>query len=116
MAKRVHRAAMGATKMTAQLSVKTAVCSAYERLLEECQRALTIWNEQRAEIHESGLRGKAVDDELRKLQAKYAKAYMQVRIHVHDCETCQWVSKIEQRSPEGDSRVISEGLENRLFA
>jgi hypothetical protein len=102
--------------MTAQLSVKTAVCSAYERLLEECQRALNIWNEQRAEIHESGLRGKQVDDELRKLQATYAKAYARLRTHVRDCETCQWVSEMERRSSECDSRVVSEDPENRLSA
>src|SRR5580693_9777668 len=36
--------------MTKQLSVKTAVCSEYQRLLEESQRALEIWNEHRAEF------------------------------------------------------------------
>lgn len=88
----------GITKMDAQLSVRTAVCTAYERLLEDCQQALMTWNQRRVEIHEFGLRGKPFDDELRKLQAKYAKAYARLRTHVHDCETCKWVLEIERRS------------------
>jgi hypothetical protein len=84
--------------MRAEPSVQTAVCTRYERLLEECRDASQIWNKQRAEVRESGLHGKKVDDELRKLQANYAKAYAVLRNHVHDCETCQWVSRLEERS------------------
>jgi hypothetical protein len=84
--------------MDEQGSVRTAVCTAYEKLLEECQHALMMWNQRRIEIHDSGLHGKAVDDELRKLQARYAKAYARLRNHVHDCETCKWVLEIERRS------------------
>ena len=85
-------------QMSEELSVKTAVCTYYERLLEKCQSACQIWNEQRAEIRESGQHGKKVDDELRRLQANYAKAYSVLRNHVHGCETCQWVSSLEERS------------------
>jgi mannose/cellobiose epimerase-like protein (N-acyl-D-glucosamine 2-epimerase family) len=85
-------------KMNAELSVKTAVCTLYEKLLEDCQSACQIWNKQRAEIRECGWHGKKMDDELRRLQARYARAYSVLRNHVHDCETCQWVSKLEERS------------------
>jgi hypothetical protein len=84
--------------MNGELSVKTAICTYYESLLEKCQTACQIWNEQRAEIRESGRSGKKVDDELRRLQANYARAYSVLRNHVHSCETCQWVSRLEERS------------------
>jgi hypothetical protein len=84
--------------MSEEMAVKTAVCTSYETLLEKCQSACQIWNEQRAEIRECGRSGKKVDDELRRLQASYAKAYSVLRNHVHSCETCQWVSRLEERS------------------
>src|SRR5262249_55559192 len=97
-----HFAALvgGLTEMDAQLSVRTAVCTAYEKLLEECQQALQTWNERRAEIYDFGLQGKLFDDELRKLQAGYAKAYTHLRNHVHDCETSKWGLKIDRRSAD----------------
>ena len=61
--------------MSAQLPDITTVCSEYQRLLEESQRALEIWNEVRAEVCQSRLNGKAAGDELLRLQAKYARAY-----------------------------------------
>jgi hypothetical protein len=94
--------------MNNELAVKTAVCTEYEGLLEECQHAWKTWNEQRAEIHESGMRGKKTDDTLRKLQANYAKAYARLRSHTCYCETCRWVSKMERHDYEHDPRVISE--------
>ncbi len=84
--------------MSEEAFVKTAICTTYETLLEKCQTACQIWNDQRAAIRESGRSGKKVDDELRRLQANYAKAYSVVRNHVHSCETCQWVSRLEERS------------------
>jgi hypothetical protein len=84
--------------MSEEMAVRTAVCTSYETLLEKCQAACQIWNEQRAEIRESGRSGKKVDDELRRLQANYAKAYSVLRNHVHSCETCQWVCRLEGRT------------------
>jgi hypothetical protein len=84
--------------MSAEMTVRTAVCTCYERLLEKCQNACQIWNTQRAEIGASGRHGKTVDDQLRRLQAAYAKAYSVLRNHLHTCETCQWVSRFEERS------------------
>ena len=84
-------------QMSEELYVKTAVCTGYETLLEKCRSACQHWNEQRAEILESGRTGKKVDDELRRLQANYAKAYSVLRNHVHSCETCQWVTRLEER-------------------
>jgi hypothetical protein len=79
----------------AEVDIRTAICTRYEQLLQDCQVACDTWTARRNEIREAGLSGKQIDDELRKLQAKYARAYAMVRNHVHECETCQWVSRLE---------------------
>jgi hypothetical protein len=93
--------------MSNQLSVKTAVCSEYQRLLGECRGALEIWNKQRDEIYQSHLSGRNVDNELRRLQAKYARAYTVLQDHAHSCLRCQLVSRIEGRDTENNSYALS---------
>jgi len=95
--------------MSKQLSVKAMVCAEYQRLLEECQSALEIWNEHRAEICRSRLTGKEAGDELLRLQAKYARAYTVLRHHVHNCLRCQLVSRIQACDPERNSDALSDG-------
>jgi len=94
--------------MSKELFVKTGVCTEYERLLKECQNASKIWNEQRAEIYWLRLRGKKVEDELRRLQAQYARAYSMLQKHTHDCALCQLVSSIEGLDSENNSDALSE--------
>lgn len=96
--------------MSKELSVKTGVCTEYERLLKECQNASKIWNEQRAEIYWLRLRGKKVEDELRRLQAKYARAYSMLQKHTHDCALCQLVSMIEGLDSENCSDALPESI------
>ena len=86
------------------MSVETAVCTVYERLQEECQNALNIWNEGRAQIYESSRIGKESDDKLLQLQAKYAKASWVMRNHAQTCELCRMISRIGERHSEEDSR------------
>jgi hypothetical protein len=100
--------------MSQQLSVNTVntihttVCAGYQRLLEECQSALEIWNELRAEISQSRLIGKEAGDELLRLQAKYARAYTVLRNHLHNCLRCQLVSKIGGCDTENRSDALSD--------
>jgi hypothetical protein len=108
LANKMHERQRREKSMSKQLSVKTAVCTEYERLLKECQSASNIWNEQRAEIYWSRLRGKRVEDELRQLQAKYARAYSMLQKHTHDCALCQFVSRIEGLDSENNSDTLSE--------
>jgi hypothetical protein len=96
--------------MSKELFVKTGVCTEYERLLEECQNASKIWNEQRGEIYWSRLRGKKVEDELRRLQAKYARAYSMLQKHTHDCAICQLISSIAGLASENNSDALSESI------
>jgi hypothetical protein len=60
----------------------------YQILLEECERALTLWNECRGEISQSRLVGKQAGGELLRLQAKFARAYTVLHNHPHNCSFC----------------------------
>jgi hypothetical protein len=70
-------------------------CDEYERLLKESQVALTNWNLGRAEIHDSGRRGRDADSELRTLQANFARAWAVLQYHEHDCEVCEAVPTLD---------------------
>ena len=96
--------------MSTQLSAMTTVCSEYQRLLEESQRALEIWNEVRAKVCQSRLNGKAVGDELLRLQAKYARAYTLEQRHAHNCPVCQLVSRAKGRDSENSSDALADTL------
>jgi hypothetical protein len=76
-------------------------CDEYERLLKDCQITLTSWNSGRANVHNSGRRGRDVDNELRTLQANFAKAWALLQYHENGCEVCQAISALQggQSSP-----------------
>jgi hypothetical protein len=93
--------------MIQELSFKTAVCTKYEELLHECQRALEVWRRRREQVAETHLSGKEIGDELQKLQAHYAKAYSSLRRHDKQCELCQFVSRIGGRQIEASFREVS---------
>jgi len=93
--------------MNNQFSVETAVCTEHQRLLAECQKALETWNELRAEVSQSRLKGKEAGDELLRLQAKYARAYTVLQRHTHNCSLCQLVSRIEGRDSGNRSDAYS---------
>jgi hypothetical protein len=86
--------------MSPMAAVETQVCETYEGLLENCEAARNEWNERRAEISELGLRGKGIDNELRCLQAKFAKSYAVARNHLRDCGGCQSAGRTDY--PSGD--------------
>ena len=94
--------------MSKRLSVNTSICSEYQRLLEESQRALEIWNEQPAEVCQSPLIGKEAGDELLRLQAKYARAYTVLQNHERNCSLCQLESRMEERDSEKSSDTLSD--------
>ena len=93
--------------MSPMATVENAVCETYEGLVEDCQAARNEWNERRAEIAELGLRGKGIDDELRCLQAKFARSYATVRSHLRDCDSCQSTRRVDHGSGhEGDGGFL----------
>ena len=94
--------------MSPTTAVDTQVCETYHGLLEECETARSEWNERRAEISELGLRGKGIDDELRWLQARFAKSYAMARNHLRDCGRCQSAGGIDDAAgDESHGRVFS---------
>ena len=96
--------------MSNQLSVETAVCSEHQRLLAECERALEIWNEHRAEFCQSRMSGKEAGDELLRLQANYARAYTVLQRHERNCSLCQLVSRVEGNDSENSSDAHFESI------
>jgi hypothetical protein len=81
--------------MNKEPSIKTALCGEYQRLLEECQCALEIWNQRRAEISHSRFTKREEGDELLRLQANFARAYSVLQHHWQECELCELVSQLE---------------------
>jgi hypothetical protein len=94
--------------MSKQLSVNTSICSEYQRLLEESQSALEIWNEPRAELCQFRSLRREAGDELLRLQAKYARSYTVVQNHGHNGSLCQLVSRIEGGDSENSSDTLSD--------
>jgi hypothetical protein len=93
--------------MSKQVSVNSSICSEYQRLLEESQRALEIWNEHRAEFCQFRFIGREAGDELLRLQAKYARAYTVLQNHERYSSLCQLVSRIEGHDSENSSDTVS---------
>ena len=89
-------------------SVITTACSEYQRLLEASQRALEIWNEQRAENCRSRVTGKETGDKLLRLQANFARAYAILQYHAQNCLHCQLVLRTEGRDSENNSDALSD--------
>ena len=78
--------------------VKPAICTEYDALLKESHVALTNWKNGRAEIRRSSRKGRKVDNELRVLQARFAKAHAALQHHGHECEACKVASLIQMHS------------------
>jgi len=95
-------------EMNKSLCIKTTVCSQYQRLLEDCESALGIWDEHRAEVSVSRLVGREAGDELLRLQAKFARAYAVLQRHSQDCLLCQLASNMGGRDSENLSNVLSD--------
>ena len=73
-----------------ELTIDTSICTDYERLLKDSQRALVAWRERSEEVSRFGLQGKSIGDELQKLQANYATAYHRLEQHGKTCILCQF--------------------------
>jgi hypothetical protein len=81
--------------MNKQFSVEATVCTEHQRLLEECQEALLIWNEHRTEFCQFRFIGRAAGDELLRLQAKYARACTLLQNHERNCSVCQLALRVK---------------------
>jgi len=102
--------------MSPMAAVDTQICETYQGLLEDCDAARNEWSERRGEISELGLRGKGIDDELRCLQAKFAKSYAMARNHLRDCRSCQSARRTDYASgDEGHGHFFTPFLDSLFF-
>lgn len=81
--------------MSHEQYVKAGICENYQTLLEECSKALMIWDEYRAKVTQSGRAGKEEGNEIFRLQAKYARAYATLQNHLQDCVLCRLIARFE---------------------
>ena len=74
-------------------AVEAQVCAEQLRLLEECEKALKIWDERRAGFCQFRFVEKAVGDQLLLLQTKYARAHSVLEKHKRNCAVCQLAAR-----------------------
>lgn len=99
--------------MSAAAAPQIAVCREYQRLLEECQKALVHWQQRRTMIERSALADKRAAGELKRLQANYANVYMLLENHERTCQTCQYIAKIAGLDFESMASALDH---NRQFS
>ena len=80
--------------MSELATANTEVCSEYQRLLEESAAAREAWSKLRDEICWAQAVPKKAGDELLRLQARYARAYMLLQRHANACVRCGSVSRV----------------------
>ena len=84
------------------------VCAEYDALLKNSQVALTNWNNGMVELHTSVRRRRGANNELRNLQANFAKAWALFQHHENDCEVCRIASNMDmEKSDSGLARAGS---------
>jgi hypothetical protein len=80
--------------MPTELFTRSGVCSEYQQLLANCQKALASLQHHAALLSRSApLRHKAAA-ELKRLQSRYTRACASLENHEHACPNCQYVAKI----------------------
>jgi len=87
--------------MSETSTIRTASCSGYERLLEECKSALLAWKTKREEFIRCGPRSRGAGDELQRLQAEYARAYNRLERHAKNCQLCHFHTETEKEDQRG---------------
>jgi hypothetical protein len=70
------------------------LCGEYERLLDDCQRALERWNGRSEQIRQARETGVETGRELLRLQACFAKSYTVLQRHVQRCERCELAARM----------------------
>jgi hypothetical protein len=79
-------------RTTTQISnnsvTRPAACEEYETLLMKSSAALSAWKKGRTDIRRAGRKGRDADNDLRILQANFARAYAALQIHARDCDAC----------------------------
>ena len=91
--------------MKSELSLKTGVCSTYERLLQRCMATFEVWASRRQKICEARSGNQESGTELLRLQADYATSYNDLCKHVGRCEICKLFSFTYHGDGAKDSKL-----------
>lgn len=94
--------------MSHQQYVKSGICEDYQKLLDECGKALMTWDEYRARVTQSGPAGKEEGKEIFRLQAKYARAYAALQKHLQDCVLCRLSARFDGSQSSDATTVYGE--------
>lgn len=73
---------------------QVGVCPEYQLLLEQCQKALILWQQRRSFAERTPFARASAIEELNRLQENYARAYALLESHEQSCGTCQYIAKI----------------------
>ena len=93
--------------MNERFAFRTAACSDYEKLLEECQSALVAWKARREQVATFGPQGKSAGDALQRLQAEYARAYNRLERHAKNCRVCHFREELGKKNGHNSEDVES---------
>ncbi|GAC1630477.1 MAG: hypothetical protein NVS9B14_01150 [Candidatus Acidiferrum sp.] len=88
--------------------VKSGICENYQTLLDECGKALMIWDGYRAKVTQSGPAGTEEGKEIFRLQAKYARAYTALQKHLEHCVLCRLIARFDGSQSSDATTVYGE--------
>jgi hypothetical protein len=80
--------------MSTATAPRIGVCTEYQRLLDSCQKALAVWQQQRSLAVRHPLATPRMRGQLKRLQAEYARACALLETHERACVSCQYISKV----------------------
>jgi hypothetical protein len=92
--------------MTTAVAPQVVLCPQYQLLLDQCQKALTAWQQLRTRAERASLGTQSVTIELHHLQENYARAHAQLESHEQSCATCQYVAKVAGLDFESMSNAL----------
>ena len=93
--------------MNDELSFDVLLCGEYEKLLNDCQRALNHWNGRSERIRDAQQTGEQAGRELLRLQARFAKSYTVLQRHVERCDRCQLAARMNHSLTEANARSLA---------
>jgi len=80
--------------MSTGVAPQLAVCPEYQLLLQQCQKALILWQQHRTSVERTPFARANAIEEVNRLHEAYAQAHAQLESHEQSCRTCQYIAKI----------------------
>lgn len=93
--------------MIDELDLEVLLCGDYEKLLNDCQKALDHWNARSERVRQTQQTGDEAGRELLRLQARFAKSYAVLQRHIERCERCQLAARMSQNLTEANVQGLA---------